>query len=79
MTKEIKVLKESAKIVEPGCYDSSIVLREIPRGDWTEYVTHMKVYPPGAEPYFVYGGYHTDLKVAEQEFSERCKKYGVAN
>lgn len=78
MATEIKTLKESAKIVENGCYDSAIVLREIPKGSWIEYVTHLKIYQPGEEPSYAYGHYHLDKKVAEKDYSERCKKYNVA-
>lgn len=78
MTKEIVTLKESDVIRDRGCYNSTIVLRKIPKGDWVEYVTHMMVYPPDAKPYPVYGHYHTDLKVAELDYKERCKEYKVA-
>lgn len=51
-----------------GRYPSQVVLRQIKE---KTFATHIKVQPPGAEPYFILGRYFFNLEEAEADFKKR--------
>jgi hypothetical protein len=51
-----------------GRYPSQIVLRQIKE---KTFATHIKVLPPGGEPYFILGRYFFKLDEAETDFHKR--------
>lgn len=70
---EFKILKESRKIPS-GAHGESIVLEELKKADRVEYVTHLKLYHSGQEPFTAYGHYFADRARAEKDFDERVKE-----
>jgi len=54
-----------------GRYPSQVVLREVrSRTD----ATHIKVLPPGEEPYFILGRYFFNRDEAEADFHKRSRE-----
>ena len=54
-----------------GRYPSQVVLREVKS---RTYATHIKVLPPGEEPYFILGRYFFNREEAEVDFHERSRE-----
>jgi hypothetical protein len=52
-----------------GRYPSQMVLRQT---NEKTYATHIKVSPPGGEPYFILGRYFFNLDEAETDFQKRA-------
>ncbi len=69
-----QVLQESEIKVSEGRYPSQMVLRLVKE---KTYATHIKVHPPGEEPYFILGHYFFNLKEAEADFHRRATELGV--
>ena len=63
LASEVKLLKDR--------YPSQIVLRQVRA---KTYATHIKVYPPGEEPYFILGRYFFKLEEAEADFHKRNRE-----
>jgi len=63
LASEVKILKDR--------YPSQIVLRLVRA---KTYATHMKVYPPGEEPYFILGRYFFKLEEAQEDFYKRNRE-----
>jgi len=61
------LLQESEIKVAEGRYPSQIALRQKDK----TYATHIKVHPPGTEPYFILGHYFFKLEEAEADFYKR--------
>jgi len=51
-----------------GRYPSQVVVRQVKE---KTFATHIKVQPPGAEPYFILGRYFFSLEEAEADFLKR--------
>jgi hypothetical protein len=54
-----------------GRYPSQVVLREVKS---RTYATHIKVLPPGEEPYFILGRYFFNRDEAEADFHKRSRE-----
>ena len=54
-----------------GRYPSQIVLREVRS---KTYATHIKVHPPGEEPYLILGRYFFSLDEAQNDFHKRSQE-----
>ncbi len=67
------VLQESEIKVSEGRYPSQMVLRQVKE---KTYATHIKVHPPGGEPYFILGHYFFSLQEAEADFRRRTVEIG---
>jgi len=65
------VLQASEILTSEGRYPSQIVLRQVKE---RTYATHLKVLPPGAEPYYILGRYFFSLAEAEADFRRRCQE-----
>jgi len=65
------VLESSAIKLAEGRYPSQIVLRQVKA---KTYATHMKVHPPGDEPYFILGRYFFNLDEAIVDFNHRSRE-----
>lgn len=63
-----EMLNESEVTTTEGRYPSQIVLRRVK--DKT-YATHLKVFPPDAEPYFILGSYFFSLQEAQADYERR--------
>jgi len=64
----IPVLLASELKSVPDRYPSQIVLRQITA---RTFATHIKVFPPGKEPFFILGRYFFNLGEAEADFHNR--------
>lgn len=73
---ELKTIKESTKS-QQGQHMESIVLEEWNKGKRIEYVTHLKLYHPGQEPFTAHGNYYMNPEAAEKNYRDRCKELGV--
>ena len=63
-----ELIKASEVKKAEGRYPSQIVLRQVkPR----TYATHIKIFQPRGEPYFILGHYFFNLKEAEADFHKR--------
>jgi hypothetical protein len=65
------VLREGKMETAKDRLPSQITLRQT--GDMT-FATHLKVYPPDKEPYFILGHYFFSLKDAETDFAKRVQE-----
>lgn len=65
------ILEASVVKIAEGRYPSQIVLRQVKP---TTYATHIKVHPPGAEPYFILGRYFFNLDEATVDFNKRSRE-----
>ena len=65
------ILEASVVKISEGRYPSQIVLRQVKP---TTYATHIKVHPPGAEPYFILGRYFFSLEEATVDFNKRSRE-----
>ncbi len=63
-----EVLNTSEVRSAEGRYPSQIVLRRVKE---KTFATHLKVLPPGAEPYFILGSYFFSLEEAQADFERR--------
>jgi len=63
-----EVLEMSAIRTAQGRYPSQIVLRRVKE---QTYATHLKILPPGGEPYFILGTYFFKLEDAKADFKRR--------
>jgi hypothetical protein len=63
-----ETLKESEIRTAEGRNPSRIVLRQVKE---RTYATHLKVFPPDAEPYFILGSYFFNLNDAQTDFERR--------
>jgi hypothetical protein len=68
------VLQESEIKVSEGRYPSQMVLRQVKE---KTYATHIKVYPPNGEPFFILGHYFFKLEDAEEDFRRRAIELGA--
>ena len=65
------VIEQSVVKIADGRYPSQIVLREVkPK----TFATHIKVIPPGIEPYFILGRYFFNLEEATIDFNKRSRE-----
>ena len=67
------VLQESEIKISEGRYPSQLVLRQVKE---KTYATHLKVLPPGSDPYFILGHYFFKLDEAEADFKRRVTELG---
>jgi hypothetical protein len=65
---EFTVLQISEVTECEGRYPSQMVLRQT---NEKTYATHIKVLPPGSEPYFILGRYFFNFDEAETDFHKR--------
>ena len=63
-----EVLEMSGIRTALGRYPSQIVLRRVKE---KTYATHLKILPPGGEPYFILGTYFFKLEDAQADFKRR--------
>ena len=66
----MEILASEVKTGE-GRYPSQIVLRQV---NPHTFATHIKVLPPGREPFFILGHYFTKREQAEADFRQRIKE-----
>jgi hypothetical protein len=71
----IKVLREGRMETASDRLPSQITLRQT--GGKT-YATHLKVYPPDKEPYFILGHYFFRLQEAEADFTKRVQELSTS-
>jgi len=65
------VIETSVVKIAEGRYPSQIVLRRVkPK----TYATHIKILPPGGEPYYILGRYFFDLEQATIDFNKRSRE-----
>ena len=65
------VIEASVVKIAEGRYPSQIVLRRVKA---KTYATHIKVHPPGVEPYYILGRYFFDLEAATVDFNKRTRE-----
>jgi hypothetical protein len=71
---DIPILQQGEMVIAEGKYPSQVVLREVKPGT---YATHIKVLPPGAEPYFILGHYFFNLKEAQTDLKKRIDELAL--
>ena len=71
----IKVLREGRMETARDRFPSQITLRQT--GVRT-FATHLKVYPPDKEPYFILGRYFFSLQDAEADFTKRVQELSTS-
>jgi hypothetical protein len=70
-----KVLKEGRIETAKDRLPSQITLRQT---DDKTFATHLKVYPPDKEPYFILGRYFFSLQEAEADFAKRVQELSAS-
>ena len=65
------ILEQSVVKLAEGRYPSQIVLRQVKA---KTFATHIKVIPPGVEPYFILGRYFFNLEDATIDFNKRSRE-----
>lgn len=66
-----EILETSVIKTAPGRNPSQIVLHRVKA---KTFATHMKVFPPGAEPYLILGRYFFNLEQAKEDFIARSRE-----
>lgn len=71
---EFELLRKSITRKDPGCQTIEIVLRKKKGGKVWHFVTHVHALETDD---YLYGNYFSSLEDANQDFEQRCKRYGV--